>query len=416
MFNNSGLSLNQAPPIKVVLRFFITASIFGVVAGIFIATFGKNIENFASSEALIVTHILTLGVMASFMLGALFQMLPVLCGVAIKAPVDISLRINYSLIVGTIFLLLAFYNDSLINYTFAALFLSISLISSTYIMLKDLLKIEHSVSSKGMTIALFSLLFLTTLGLALLYIRSGHYLSIEYLKLKELHFSFGLFGWISLLIISVSFQVIEMFYVTKPYNKVYAKYAPIAIFALLVLSFFSKIFLYIAILIIATHMVLTIINLKNKKRPINDATIYFWYLGLSNFLIFTLALFLSIFIELPTILIAAFFSFFALSIVFAMVYKIVPFLSWFHLNAQGYFDAPMMHEFISPKYAKVNFYLFILSEVLLLISIKFSLFYSFAGVLISAVFLMLFSAIYSSIQKYKHTLKHGTKLNLNMNM
>jgi uncharacterized membrane protein YesL len=48
---------------------------------------------------------------------------------------------------------------------------------------------------------------------------------------------------------------------------------------------------------------------------------------------------------------SALFTAFALSVVFAMSYKIVPFLVWFHLNAQGYFNAPMMHEVIHPRFA-----------------------------------------------------------------
>jgi hypothetical protein len=93
MFQSNALSLDMAPPIKSVLRFFITATLFGMVAGIFIIIFSDKILNYASSEALILTHTLTLGVMASFMLGALFQMLPVLCGVAIKAPLEASLKL-----------------------------------------------------------------------------------------------------------------------------------------------------------------------------------------------------------------------------------------------------------------------------------------------------------------------------------
>ncbi len=60
---------------------------------------------------------------------------------------------------------------------------------------------------------------------------------------------------------------------------------------------------------------------------------------------------------------------FALSIVFAMLHKIVPFLTWFHLNAQGYFTAPMMHEVIHPKTAKKRFWIHLAAIATLILSL-----------------------------------------------
>ena len=78
MFNQSGLSLDQAPPLSVVLRFFVTASLFGIVAGVLLLIFGDSVFDASTKEARVLTHILALGVMGPFMLGALFQMLPVI--------------------------------------------------------------------------------------------------------------------------------------------------------------------------------------------------------------------------------------------------------------------------------------------------------------------------------------------------
>lgn len=86
MFNQNGLSLEQAPPFSVVLRFFLSGAIFGVLAGIFILIFGIDIYDASNPKALILTHTLTLGVMLSFMFGALFQMLPVIGGVKLDEP------------------------------------------------------------------------------------------------------------------------------------------------------------------------------------------------------------------------------------------------------------------------------------------------------------------------------------------
>ena len=419
MFQNSGLSLDQAPPIKVVLRFFLSGSIFGVVAGIFLFFFNNDIN---SNYALILTHLLTLGVMASFMFGALFQMLPVLGGVHIKAPTLESLRVNYTLIFGLIFLLNAFYFGYTALYIFASLFLGFAIFKTAYLMLKELKDIEHNSSSRGMAISLVSLSILAIIGIVLLYIRAGYNINLDYIWLKSMHFSFGLFGWIALLIISVSFQVIEMFYVTPPYNKVYAKYLPCVILGVLILNFIlsfvsSKafyIFETVTILIVAIHALYTLIRLKQKKRPVMDATIYFWILGLSSFILFALIFIAKYFVNIPTLLLAALFSYFALSIVFAMAYKIVPFLVWFHLNAQGYFDAPMMHEVTKPSYAKKNFYIFFASFILSILASFYPILWHFVSILFTISFFMLLLNIYSAMHKYQYVLKHSKKFELNI--
>ena len=92
MFQNSGLSLDQAPPISVVLRFFLGGTLFGITAGLWLLFQGESALSPSVSAGQIMTHLLTLGVMLSFMLGALFQMLPVLAGIALPDPVKTSIR------------------------------------------------------------------------------------------------------------------------------------------------------------------------------------------------------------------------------------------------------------------------------------------------------------------------------------
>ena len=84
MTPTAGLSLEQAPPFSVPLRFFLTAPWFLVVAALLILWQGPAI--FASRwhpATLALTHLLTLGFMAQVMLGALLQMLPVVVGVCL---------------------------------------------------------------------------------------------------------------------------------------------------------------------------------------------------------------------------------------------------------------------------------------------------------------------------------------------
>jgi hypothetical protein len=236
MFQQNGLSLDQAPPIHVVFRFFFGASLFGLLAGLLILFYQNTIFDASSVGAVTLTHTLTLGVMASFMLGALFQMLPVIAGIVISAPTQKSWWVQIPFVLGTITLLFAFNLPQYYHlYWLASLLLGASLLSIVAIMLKNLLDIaHHTPSSKGMMLALVSFAVLIFLALYLTFSLSGLAEGDYYSEVKEAHYSFGLFGWIALLIISISFQVIEMFYVTPPYPKTVTKYLTLSILLLLI--------------------------------------------------------------------------------------------------------------------------------------------------------------------------------------
>ena len=75
--NLTGLSLDEAPPIRIPLRFFLVAPIFGVLAGILLIVSPELLSNRWLPATIAFTHLLTLGVGALVMLGALFQVMPV---------------------------------------------------------------------------------------------------------------------------------------------------------------------------------------------------------------------------------------------------------------------------------------------------------------------------------------------------
>jgi len=417
MFNNSGLSLNQAPPIEVVLRLFFVGSIFGIVLSVMLFFWHTNLTDISAPQTLAIVHTFTLGVMASFMLGALFQMMPVLCGVHIKAPIDLGIRVYVVLSIGVIFLITAFINGATSLYIFASIFLGYALLISAYVMIKRLLTIKHSNSSRGMLLALIALSITAILGIILLFLRAGFNLPFDYLAIKTIHYNFGLFGWIALLIISVAFQVVEMFYVTPKYNERYAKYITIVLFSLLLIYAFMRyldlaiaiIIPYILAIIVGINAIITIIKFKQKKRPVNDASIFFWIIGM----VFLVLCSLSFLFNLSITITAEFFAFFALSIVFAMSYKIIPFLVWFHLNALGYFDAPMMHEVVAPKYAKANLWIYLASILSLILSNWLPIIFYIGSFLLLISFCMLSLAIYRAWDKYSYTLVYGKKFNFN---
>ncbi len=421
MFNQNGLSLDQAPPISVVFRFFLGGGLFGVVASFLILTFGTSIFDYTAKEALILTHTLTLGVMLSFMFAALFQMLPVIAGVTLTAPTTKAAWVQYPLSTGIITLLLAFYIQS--NQTLfmvASVLLGGTITTIAIMMLSKLLRLpNHSASSKGMSIALLGLIALTLLALYLTGTLAGIVEGAYYTSVKQAHFSFGLFGWVALLIISISFQVIEMFYVTPSYPTITSRYLPIILFVLLIamalLPTLSMATTLLIAFILMVYALLTLRRLTQRKRPLADATVWLWRIGMGMLLLSMGAATIHQFTHHTTLLAvcAILFAGFALSIVFAMFYKIVPFLTWFHLSAQGYFTAPMMHEVIHPKTAMKHLYIHTASFILLLGAVALKPLIYIAGVTMLLSFGWMLWQVIHAWKLYIHTQRTGEKFDLN---
>jgi hypothetical protein len=423
MFSQNGLSLDQAPPISVVFRFFLSGSLFGILAGIFILLTNTDIFNPSNTSAIILTHILTLGVMLSFMFAALFQMLPVIAGVTLRNPVKKANLLQYPFTLGVISLLLAFYSSSSLLFATASVLLGGSILYIVIIMIKNLLQIpNHSASSKGMLVSLLALGITVILAIYLTSSLSSVIDGSYYIQIKEAHYSFGLFGWISLLIISISFQVIEMFYVTPSYPSYVSKYLPVSILIVLLITTVSKIFLpsiwiYSDILlavVLSLYSILTIKRLTQRKRPLTDATVWFWRLGLSSLILSMIFLIISKYTNIENIshLSHIFFASFALSIVFAMFYKIVPFLTWFHLNSQGYFTAPLMYEVIHPKTAMKHLYIHLSTIVIFVLSLFLSPLIYLAGALTIVSFSWMAYQIIHAWKLYQHTQATGEKFDM----
>ena len=80
-----GLSLEQAPPFGVPLRFFLSAPPFLVAAGLLAALNPDWMTAPLSPATLALTHLMTLGCLGMVMLGAMSQMLPVVAGAPLPA-------------------------------------------------------------------------------------------------------------------------------------------------------------------------------------------------------------------------------------------------------------------------------------------------------------------------------------------
>src|SRR3546814_17485279 len=95
------LSFQQSPASGVPLRFLFTAPVFVLLAALLLLWSGPAaLASRWTGQALALTHLLTLGVLANAMAGALMPILPVATGIRVLAPRATSIVVHAFLNLG----------------------------------------------------------------------------------------------------------------------------------------------------------------------------------------------------------------------------------------------------------------------------------------------------------------------------
>jgi hypothetical protein len=342
------LSLQQAPPFSVPARFLVSAPLFGLIAALTLLWYGPETNNHLwTPEILAVTHFLTLGFLTMSMFGAMLQLLPVLMGMVIPRPVLFSSLVHTPLVLGSLSLGLAWLLQINILFLVEISFLGFSFTIFIVVVAERLLQsANRHVTRSMMILALVALLITASLGI---YLSMGHgWQSFPLARqLTDLHLSWGLFGWVLLLIMAVAYQVIPMFQITDEYPVLHQRLMGWAVFvAMLNLSIANlwqlenlKI-ISIALLAVClmTFALTTLWVLHKRRRQLADTTMRFWQLAMVSLLLLASSWLLTnlINIEPPVFLYGALMIHgFAMSIINGMMYKIIPFIIRLHLSVHN---------------------------------------------------------------------------------
>ena len=411
---NEGLSLDQAPPISVPFRFFLTAPIFAIIIGaLIIFNDASLIMNRYSDITIAIVHLFTLGILSMIIVGAMQQMMPVLAGAVIKKPLLFANIVHSTLTLGTILFALYFIYKVKILLIITTVILSISFLTFFFMAIKLLFKVKF-LTPTVIAMRIFAVLGLITIVLGL-HLAGSHIsdnIQASHYSFVSLHILFGMFGFATLLIMGVAFQVIPMFYVAKDFPKFVQNKIPF-ILSFLLFTYIGFEFLgiditvlkFLLLFIIGLFAYYGIHSLNNRRRPIFDVTLLYWQLSLYSLLI---SLFIWAFAKSDVdYLLAIFFALgFLYSLLQGMVYKIIPFLCWFHLSSKGYFTVPTMRELIVESSIRLQFYIYLSSLVFFIIAFFLSpiFLYIGAGLFLVSNILFLINIIIA-IKKYKEIAK-----------
>jgi hypothetical protein len=185
-------------------------------------------------------------------------------------------------------------------------------------------------------------------------------------------------------VVGGAYQVVPMFQITPPYPPRLSRWLAGALFALLLLHAAAPLFFQAATRFVDAGLAggilafaLTTLRLQSRRRrKLPDVTLDYWRLGMASLIACVAVWFAAQFWPawadsdaFPLLLGVLFIGGFAVSVVSGMLYKIVPFLAWFHLQAQLQARAgsiPTMKEMIADRWTRGQFHLHLAACALLI--------------------------------------------------
>lgn len=380
MFGNQ-LSLDQSPPFRASLRFFMTAPLFILVGCILFLLFKIDPFERWDIETIGILHFFNLGFLVMVVMGALTQMLPVLAGTPIPNVLWFS-RITHVLItLGSILFPLGIMtmNQLMIQWGGGLALLSIIIFFTT--ILWSLRKALPSFTVSCFKLSASSVLIMIVFAGRLALSWAGWLdFSSDRMGLIELHIAWAMFGFLFILILGVSHKVVPMFYVTNDYPLWFSKYIAKVVFFLLL--GWSMVFLtetQFLIPIIKSLLAVTVMiyasetfrRFVNRKRKVTDTTVLFWKTSMVFFALGSA--FYSIIQYWPSpkmeVVASLFFGIALLSLISGMLYKIIPFLTWFHLTARNINKVPTMRELLPNCYTLRQYYMHLVAILFLFLSV-----------------------------------------------
>jgi hypothetical protein len=362
------LSLDQSPPFEAPLRFFLAAPVFGVLAGLLLMFEGPALlQSRWLPATLAATHLLTLGFMLQVMVGALIQVLPVVAGANLSRPASLARRVQPLLGVGTLVLCAGFYaSDALALQAGAGLLVLGSVLFLRAVACALWPVVVTSPTIRGLKLALPGLLGTLLLGLWLV-IAMTRGSAVSLVQLTDLHAAWGLAAWAGVLLVALSYVVVPMFQLTPGYPARLSWIWPWLLF-LGALLWLSDLLLFGGVVVIWWKCGLALSGLgfagytlwlqQQRRRPRVDPSFRYWRMGLWGAVIALVLLLtagwlpeMSLAIESAVLFGVLFIVAGFIPLMIGMLYKIVPFLAWLHLQnlGKGQWTAPNMNSLLSER-------------------------------------------------------------------
>jgi hypothetical protein len=418
-----GLSTKNAPSVWVVVPHFLIGTLSLFIASVFLLfNYDDLLGYHINGSVLAVTHLMILGWVSMIIFGALYQLIPVVMQVKLYSE-KLAITTLGSLVIGLFFLISAFlgYEFQLTNnFIVGGSFVILAIILFAYNTLKSALNSKEKSISKYYIMAAVGYLVLTVLmGLFTLINLTYNILPVAHTDLMKTHLVLGLVGWFLMLVIAVAAKLMPMFLIVHKTKEILLKLAFYLINSGILIIFISVFIeqspafvdLVSYILILAGLFMFLLFNydvFSHRMRRKLDIGMKLSALGLILFAIailsFVAAYFGNTALGLPVgrieivsglLLVYGFFT----GLILGQTYKTLPFIIWLHHYQKlvGKQKVPLVADLYSDKLAKTHMFSFILSLILFITGLLFSV----KTLLFMAAVAMVFTSLVYGFNVYK---------------
>lgn len=375
----AGLSLEQAPHLSIPTGFFLAVPVSIIAAGCILAFTGADsLSSPWHPHTVALTHVGTIGVLLIGMLGALYQMIPVIAGSPVPA-IRIAHGVQLFLLIGIAAFVWRLLGGPPFAMTLAGYSLGIAVLGFLLPVSWSLLNpATRNETTLGMRISVAVLAAIVIMGLITARGYAGSGFPEHRFLLTQVHLTLGLTGWVGGLIMSVSWQVIPLFYVAPRTSRMTRQLMlgafviglglPFAAFwadgsagtSLSPTRWAAVASLPAALVVWLVHPLLTLHSIARRKRRRSDASLFFWQAGLSfGLLLIPLATLACTTIDARWQLLFGWLAIWGWAgmIMHGMLTRIVPFLVWFHRFAPliGKSYVPSIRNLLSQRRIRIGF-------------------------------------------------------------
>jgi hypothetical protein len=419
----AGLSTKNAPSIWVVAPHFILAPVSFLLASLYLlANYGALLGYHIDAPVLTVLHLMILGWVSMIIFGALYQLIPVVMEVKLFSETLAYITLA-GLASGLFFLIAAFmgYNFQLTNNFIigGSLIIGAVLIFTVNTFVTALRSEKKNISKLYIVSSAIYLLLTVMMGLFIVLNLKYAWLSQAHTEFLKTHIVIGLVGWFLMLVIGVAATLMPMFLIVHKIREDYLRWGfylihagVITIFTITFIPAVPEFVSIVAYLLILAGLVLFLMFnydvFSHRMRKKLDIGMKLSAVALIVFALSVVSFILVYFgngvlgfpvgrIEIIAgiLLVYGFFT----GLILGQTYKTLPFIIWlFHYQKLvGKQKTPLPDNLYSDKLATIHMYSFVISLVLFMTGLLFSV----KLLLLLAVIAMIFTSLVYSVNVYR---------------
>ncbi|WKZ70084.1 MAG: hypothetical protein QY331_02295 [Melioribacteraceae bacterium] len=388
MINTNSIASSYSPPIKIVIKYMGTA-----VLAFVLLTFLQLLEyetitgHHFQPKILALTHIATLGWITMIIFGALFQLVPVVLEVKLFS--EVLAEIQYWIyLIGAAGLVYGFWVFDSKNFIMpSAIVLNAAMLIFAFNMIMTFIRVKKwNITGYYLAAAVFYLIVTAVAGLLLSINLYTPYIKINHLQYLNLHAHIAFVGWVSFVVMGVTYKLIPMFTLSHKYSTKSALGAFVLInTGLLGISTAmhyenTTIFFYFFVILIAVGIFLFLYQVymifKNRVRRKLDVGLE---LSVAAFIFFGISTLTGLITGVGNLsdvrnlsLIYGYLIVFGYlsMLIIGQLHKILPFLRWYHKYSSkaGKENVPMLKDMYSEKVGYSILYLMLSGMAVLTIS------------------------------------------------